>query len=334
MASQGFPTFPAASQTDIIRAAQKDELYQRSLANAIRDCVRQLLGPLKALQYTREIDLLGDVLYNSITTGSGEQTLGEEYCDLLQINGSSVEPTPVQRGLLVLYKSVLPFMSDKLLMHSVGNDYDELDGTEGSDEEPSQRPSSRSSQLRDYWVFIRSFVQDHTDVIRVCAGYALRLQLALFYLYGVYYHISHRAARVQHAYISGDVQRRPRYFVLGVLLMMQMGTQCMSRLVKLAARSRQNTSETSLADVRSSGRLAILDENGTQISSRCTPEVSTTGEKCSLCLSSRTDPTSTPCGHVFCWNCVAEWCTQREECPLCRSNVRPQELVRVFGGGF
>lgn len=117
----------------------QDELYLHHLTDACHDAVRRLLGPRKALLWNRsqccpaasnhpkshahlaykilleimlwcdrETALAAQLLYHGSTTGCGVQTLGEEYCDILQVNGNDC----VHDKLHVQYTLVTQTMYD------------------------------------------------------------------------------------------------------------------------------------------------------------------------------------------------------------------------------
>ena len=58
------------------------------------------------------------------TAGMGQQTLGEEYCDLLQVTSTNkLAPSLSTRTVLVLLHATVPFLTAQL--RSVEDDYDE-----------------------------------------------------------------------------------------------------------------------------------------------------------------------------------------------------------------
>jgi hypothetical protein len=79
-------------------------MYLTQSIDAVQAAVLRLMGPAFALKHSREVRLVATFIYYALTTGSGQQTMGEEYCDVLQrqpqhdfrrqlLNTTSASPT-------------------------------------------------------------------------------------------------------------------------------------------------------------------------------------------------------------------------------------------------
>ncbi|CAI6004882.1 unnamed protein product [Closterium sp. NIES-65] len=101
--------FPPAAQPEVMRAAEKDELYAASLGDMCHDAIASQLGHRVAGQWGGPIRVAARCLYYLVTTGAGSRTLGEEYCDIVQVPGRyNLRPTLARRLFLVLLHSLLP----------------------------------------------------------------------------------------------------------------------------------------------------------------------------------------------------------------------------------
>uniref|UniRef100_A0A0D3GTE1 RING-type E3 ubiquitin transferase n=1 Tax=Oryza barthii TaxID=65489 RepID=A0A0D3GTE1_9ORYZ len=348
--------FPEAAQPEIMRAAEKDDGYAAHVTEACRDAFRHLFGTRVAVAYQNEIKLLGQSLYYLLTTGSGQQTLGEEYCDISQVATShGLPPTPARRILFILYQTTVPYLaeriSSRIVARGIALDDSQLDDHSESDSSsigtaaqpsPIRNSPSRSlsfshlSRLRGRvhtlwewvlrkWPSMLPFAQDFIQL-------TIRTNLMFFYFEGLYYHLPKRAAGIRYVFIGKPLNQRPRYS-----LFLCSSTLCILGAERLR-RSNLSTIASSINQISSGGYrssrggrgVPVLNEDGNIISDirhgktadlATSSEASSGKSKCTLCLSTRQNPTATTCGHVFCWSCIMEWCNEKPECPLCRTPI-------------
>lgn len=314
-----------ANQSQLIRSSQKDEYYQTFLRNNANEAFQTLAGSKRWLDWRREIELLSDLAYYGLTTFSGNQTLGEEYVNIVQVDPTKRRiPSRSRRGLFVLCHSFFPYLLDKVLV-CLEN---ELEC--GQDGRSGVRQRRATSGLWSLESWLRRWMQRAVGLLsepqrKACqpAVFVLhqsltllhRLHVALFYISGSFYHLSKRAAGIGYLRVMGlnsdDVTIRSSYRLLGALSLLQLLITVCLQLNNFRQKQRARQ------------EWKLYRTLSPQRTHRSGPRAAS----CILCLEERRHSTSTPCGHLFCWECITEWCNTKAECPLCREKFQPHRLV-------
>lgn len=292
--------FKKAGRAEIIRSNQKDEHYIGYLKSQITDIFQALLGPRYWITWRRELDVVADLGYFSLTTLAGFQTIGEEYVNIIQVDRTLRSlPSRLRRICMIFVHVITPYALHKL-----------IDWVERWLKSPIRHDKIQPKT--------RDFLLKCIPAVRQTVTFLHRCHLALFYFQGVFYHIAKRLSGVNYVKYSLQKQNQGNniltqsFKILGWLSFLQLAGS-----VVIHAYNAFNNKDKIIQKFR---------RETTELKSSIS-DVSNPALKCALCLENRQNTTSTPCGHLFCWNCIHEWCQNKPECPLCREKLQPQSLV-------
>lgn len=294
--TQNYLDFAAAPT--IIRANQKDQYFERFVVlKKLTDFVHAIKGSTYVSTHLDQLESLSKLVYLALTTLAGSRTLGEEYVDLYYVTPSGKK---IPRFLPRL-GFVVALIGGPRLLNWIG-----------------RKLKAAHPKLPEI---------DFTDLVN--------LHLALFYFSGRYYQFSKRLFGMRYALgyrVNPNArQARGNYELLGLLILAQLAIKYGMRVSKwLGRRSAPGNAAVAAASDRIFGAVPFTADATIDLSDPALlPYIPKASRTCMLCLEEMTDPACATCGHIFCWNCIMDWCKQKQECPLCRAAIRPQQILTL-----
>ncbi|KAF2644164.1 hypothetical protein P280DRAFT_466834 [Massarina eburnea CBS 473.64] len=250
MTSSSGYTYPFATSPDVIRSHQKDAYFSGVLLEQLSTLLRKIKGARYAHTYTSETRVLSELLYLGLTTLIGNRTLGEEYCDIVQVEGENGQlPALGRRAGYILSCILGPYALGKILPAFRRRIRAKLEANlkkytrqQTRAQQHAKENGVKKTVSSPLGARIQSYILKNLDTI-TSPSPIYALSLATFYFTGSYYHLSKRIWNLRYIF-TRQVQEsdsRAGYEVLGILLVLQMAVQGYLHLQNTMTRDAVNT---------------------------------------------------------------------------------------------
>ncbi|KAL8822165.1 MAG: hypothetical protein Q9191_007093 [Dirinaria sp. TL-2023a] len=234
--------YPFAAAPDIIRSNQKDTYFQSLLHEQLSNILRPLYGARFIHKYNSEARTFAELLYLGLTTLIGNRTLGEEYCDIVQVGEDSLRlPAISKRAGYILSVVLLPYTLTKILPALRARMRLKLEANLQRRRRRQQQAGKVDGAER-FSSKLQSYLLTHLSTITSPSPF-YALTLTLFYFSGSYYHLSKRLWGLRYIFTKRlpPSEQRVGYEVLGVLLVLQIFVQGWMHVQSTIRSMRQHT---------------------------------------------------------------------------------------------
>jgi len=289
-----------ADTSEVVRAQLRDEEHLEEFEPWLTSLIEKVFGRRGILLTSKWQSALAKGLYYGMTTGTGVQTIGEEYLGLIQMDGDSSRTvaSDFRRYMFILFEVFQDSIVNKFF--GILAKY----GKQLHDENHLHPALYKVTQELPYMT--NSFME-----------FLKAFNIAIFYLFGTPYHqiskaitdIRYRSLRPQ-----SNMEARKLYRFLGFASLV--------RLLLVAKKRIERYSEQV-------NEYEIMSDNEEDIGQSYSMKID-----CSLCCE-RAFPVCTPCGHIFCWNCIERTKDSTDDkgvvqCPSCRFQFNNSRAIPLM----
>ena len=303
--------FQAATQPEVMKVSYKYEEYKDLLKAKIVAALELFFSWLITRsiieKYDEYIKVASGVLYFGVTWLKGAPTLGEEYSGLRafsletlkKMNNSEV--SPITKIFYIIAHMLLPLASSTVLRKLYNR----------------WKNRQKTKLPRNFGDLLLRVLPEYQELIHKI----FRTSLGFFLLRGNFYRFSEML--VEEGYNLKRVMKGEKYEQMGKIMLLQNVLEIVQWKWELLRRYK--SMQKKLADIRK--KIEIKQNDGQEKDDYETDD--SDAERCQVCLEGFKNASATPCGHVFCWECVIKSCIVKSECPSCRTSCKPNEIVQL-----